>query len=242
LLIDSAFDEDATAAAAKMNGTELEGRKLVVTVTDPEYHQPAKAAKAEAQAAAAAEAAAAAGSKAAGTSASAAAVATADASGALKSSAGTKSSTAAPAPAGKLAASAEPSSRSTGAKRPRPADDAAAAELEEDGDEADTSNDEDAAEGSGTPAAKRVAGAAPVYQAAPPGTLGFRQCQLVLYGLPADYDKKRLWKRVRKTTGATNLAWPVAVPGNAGLVAAYITYDRKVRASCCHTAYGLTLD
>jgi hypothetical protein len=231
LLVDSAFDEDATAAAAKMNGTELEGRKLVVTVTDPEYHQPAKAAKAEAQAAAAAEAAAAAGSKAAETSASAAAVATADASGALKSSAGTKSSTGAPAPAGKLAASAEPPPRSTGAKRPRPADDAAA-EREEDGDEADTSNDEDAAEGSVTPAAKRVAGAAPVYQAAPPGTLGFRQCQLVLYGLPADYDKKRLWKRVRKTTGATNLAWPVAVPGNAGLVAAYITYDRKVRASC----------
>jgi hypothetical protein len=108
--------------------------------------------------------------------------------------------------------------------------------ADEDDDEDSGNSDSDSDDGeAAVPAAKRgkaaaaAAAAKPVAtERLPPQSLGFKQRQLVLFGLPADYDKKRLWKRVRKTAGAVELAWPVAVPGNFGLLAAYVTYDRKV--------------
>ena len=74
-----------------------------------------------------------------------------------------------------------------------------------------------------------------------------RERTLHLFGLPASFDKKRLWKRLRKHRGAADLQFPVVLPGNAQCCVATLTFpSRFLRDKACarlegHVVLGHTL-
>jgi nucleolar protein 4 len=47
----------------------------------------------------------------------------------------------------------------------------------------------------------------------------------ILLGIAPDVDKKRLWKRVRKCTGAKDMQFPVQLPGGEDVKAAIVKFD-----------------
>jgi hypothetical protein len=132
-------------------------------------------------------------------------------------------------PSRKGDSSAAPAASKTG-KRAEAAP-AAADHGSDDDDEAMEAGGEAGAAGAGGDKSPAAAPSKPLHG---PGSAfgadyGQKQCRLALFGLPADFPAKRLWKRVRKATGAQRVEWPVVMPGSEGVVAAVVVFDHKVR-------------
>jgi hypothetical protein len=63
---------------------------------------------------------------------------------------------------------------------------------------------------------------------APLGTNAAEQTRrLAIFGLPEDFDAKRLWKRIRKITGARGVAWPFLLFGSQTLRVAIVEFTNK---------------
>jgi hypothetical protein len=54
-----------------------------------------------------------------------------------------------------------------------------------------------------------------------------RDRMLYVFGLPGTFDKKRLWKRVKKLNGASDLSFPVVLPGNAHCPVASLLFTSR---------------
>jgi hypothetical protein len=64
-------------------------------------------------------------------------------------------------------------------------------------------------------------------RALPPNPGLTRDRTLYIFGLPESFDKKRLWKRVKKLNGSCDLAFPIILPGNAQCCVASVTFTGR---------------
>lgn len=271
-----AFADDAATAAAQLNGKELEGRKIKVEVasdeagaagakakdkrtgggTDeakkpavpqqPPQQQQQRAPQQQQQQTATAPVSA---KRPRSEDAPAVAVESAPVAAAEDKPEPKKqrvTPVAAPAPAPAPVPAAAPSKPS-----------AAKVAEEEDGG----SDDDSDGEGGAAPSSAAAAGAnkkkplSSVVQTAKPvtlpppgmGSLGDKQHSIVLFGLPTDFDRSRLWKRLRKLGGCTGVAFPITMHGNQACAVAQAQFisklhrDRSVAKLDAHSLLGHVL-